>query len=62
MTDVTPKRKINLTIRKKEEFNEYYNKNNFIIILNILVKNGIFFKLDQPLVGSKIYFFKKKFS
>ena len=54
--DVTPKSKINLTIRQKEEFKEHYDENNVIIMLNILVQNGIFFKLDQRLVGSTIYF------
>ena len=34
-------------------------QNNVIIMLNILVQNGIFFKLDQRLVGSTIYFFYK---
>ena len=56
LTDVTPKSKTNLTIRQKEEFKEHYDKNNVIIMLNILVQNGIFFKLDQRLVGSTIYF------
>ena len=62
MTDITAKSKINLTIRQKEEFKEYYDTNNVIIMLNILVQNGIFFKFDQRLVGSTIYFFKKCFS
>ena len=52
LTDV----KINLTIRQKEEFKEYYDKNNIVIMLNILVQSGIFFKLVQRLVGSAIYF------
>ena len=56
LTDVTPKSKINLTIRQKEEFKEYYDKNNVIIMLIILVQNGKFFKLDQRLVGSTVYF------
>ena len=56
LTDVTPKSKTNLTIRQKEEFKEHYDKNNVIIMLNILVQNGIFFKLDQRLMGSTIYF------
>ena len=51
--------KIILIIRQKEEFKEYYDKNNVIIILNILVQNGIFFKLDQLLVGSTFFFLKK---
>ena len=62
LTDATPKSKINLTIRQKEEFKEYYDKNNNIIMLNILVQNGIFFKLDLRLVGSAIYLKKKNFS
>ena len=36
MTDVTPKSKINLTIRQKEEFKEYYNAEYFSSKWNIL--------------------------